>query len=242
MAKRHQVIIVGGGPVGVALALALGLYGIGTVLIERRVELQNIPKGQNLTSRTLEHFHFWGMAKALRAQRILPKGYPISGIAAYGTLMSPYWYAPPQREIVRPFYYEDVERLPQYVMERVLRARLKEVGSVETRFGWAATEVAQDADGVRVAISEEDGNGREVLEAAYVVGCDGGHSLVREACEIARGGADFDQLMVLAVLRSRELHEGLKRFPERSTYRVMHPDFKGYWQFFGRIDVGEGFF
>ncbi|HVG52111.1 MAG TPA: FAD-dependent monooxygenase, partial [Xanthobacteraceae bacterium] len=45
-----------------------------------------------------------------------------------------------------------------------------------------------------------------------------------------------------AVFRSRELHERLKRFPERSTYRVMHPDLKGYWQFFGRIDVGEGWF
>src|SRR5262249_28737583 len=41
---------------------------------------------------------------------------------------------------------------------------------------------------------------------------------------------------------SCELHEGLKRFPERSTYRVMIPELNGYWQFFGRIDVGEGFF
>jgi hypothetical protein len=48
--------------------------------------------------------------------------------------------------------------------------------------------------------------------------------------------------MVLAVLRSRELHEGLKRFPPRTTFRAMHPDLQGYWQFFGRIDVGEGFF
>ena len=59
---------------------------------------------------------------------------------------------------------------------------------------------------------------------------------------IERGGSDFDQLMVLAVLRSRELHEKLERFPPRSTYRVLHPDLKGYWQFFGRVDVGEGLF
>jgi len=57
------------------------------------------------------------------------------------------------------------------------------------------------------------------------------------AAEIAVGLA-----IVLAVFRSRELHEKLKRFPARSTYRVMRPDLKGYWQFFGRIDVGEGFF
>jgi len=66
--------------------------------------------------------------------------------------------------------------------------------------------------------------------------------LVREQAGIARGGADFDQLMVLALFRSRELHEGLKRFPPRSTYRVIHPDLNGYWQFFGRVDVGESWF
>src|ERR1700753_134858 len=60
MAKRHQVIIIGGGPVGVGLAVNLGLRGISCALVERRVGLQNIPKGQNLAPRTLEHFHRWG--------------------------------------------------------------------------------------------------------------------------------------------------------------------------------------
>lgn len=65
---------------------------------------------------------------------------------------------------------------------------------------------------------------------------------MREAAGIARKGTDFDKLMVLVVFRSREFHEQLKRFPLRSVYRVMHPDLGGYWQFFGRIDVGETFF
>jgi 4-hydroxyisophthalate hydroxylase len=110
--KRFQVIIVGGGPVGVGLAVDLGLRGISCALIERRTGLQNIPKGQNLTPRTLEHFYFWGIDDALRAERVMPKGYPISSITAYGSLMSDYWYAPPQREIVRKYYHQDVERLP----------------------------------------------------------------------------------------------------------------------------------
>jgi hypothetical protein len=113
---------------------------------------------------------------------------------------------------------------------------------VEGRFGWSATSVEQDDDGVRVSIVEEGGTEREVLEADYLVGCDGGHSLVRSQVGIERGGTDFDQLMVLTVFRSRALHEGLKRFPDRSTYRVMRPELNGYWQFFGRIDVGEGWF
>jgi len=48
--------------------------------------------------------------------------------------------------------------------------------------------------------------------------------------------------MVLAVLRSQELHAALQRFPLTSTYRVLKPALEGYWQFFGRIDAGEGFF
>jgi 4-hydroxyisophthalate hydroxylase len=48
--------------------------------------------------------------------------------------------------------------------------------------------------------------------------------------------------MVLALFRSRELHDGLKRFPPRSTYRIIHPELNGYWQFFGRVDVGESWF
>ena len=227
MKKRHQLIIVGGGPVGVALAVDLGLRGISCVLVERRLEPQRIPKGQNLTQRTVEHFYFWGIADELRAARILPPGYPMNGIVAYDNLMSEYWYAPPLREIVNSYYFQKNERLPQYQTEHVLRARMAQLANVESRIGWSARSIEQNADGVRVAIHEEGGSGREILEAEYVVGCDGGPSTVRSQIGIERGGADFNQLMVLAVFRSRELHEGLKRFPARSTYRVMHPGFEG---------------
>ena len=67
MNKRHQVVIVGGGPVGVALAVELGLRGISCALIERRMEPQLIPKGQNLTQRAMEHLHSWGVADQVRA-------------------------------------------------------------------------------------------------------------------------------------------------------------------------------
>jgi 2-polyprenyl-6-methoxyphenol hydroxylase-like FAD-dependent oxidoreductase len=242
MSKRFGVIIVGGGPVGVGLAVDLGLRGISCALIERRTTLQNIPKGQNLTPRTLEHFYFWGCVDQLRAERIMPKGYPISSITAYGSLMSEYWYAPPQRELIRKYYFQDVERLPQYCTEKVLRNRMASLPAVESRWNWAAESIEHDDDGVRVTVVENASGARDVLEADYLVGCDGSHSLVRQQAGIARDGTDFDQVMLLAVFRSKELHAALGRFPDRGTYNVLHPDYKGYWQFFGRIDVGEGFF
>ncbi len=242
MARRFQVVIVGGGPVGVALAVDLGLRGIACAIVERRTGLQNIPKGQNLSPRTLEHFYFWGIADALRSARIMPKGYPISGVTTYGSLLSEYWYLPPQREIIRKYYFQDVERLPQYLTEKVLRERMAELPQVTNLFGWTAETIEQDERGVRVTVTESGGSQHETLEADYLVGCDGAHSLVRGQAGIGRGGVDFDQVMVLAVFRSRELHEALKRFPERGTFNVLHPDLKGYWQFFGRVDVGEEFF
>jgi len=239
--RNNQVVIVGGGPVGLALAVTLGLNGVHCALIESRTTLDRIPKGQNLTQRTLEHFHFWGCEKALRAARIMPPDYPIGEITAYGDLMSEYWQAPAGRELVRPYYFQDNERLPQYLMEAVLRGKLATLARVESHFGSTARAIEQDADGVHVTIEDASGT-RDTLEADYVVGCDGARSLVREAAAIAREGTDYEQRMVLAVFRSRELSEGLRRFPPRSTYRVMHPDLNGYWKFFGRIDTEQGWF
>ena len=240
MSKRYQVVIVGGGPVGVALAVELGLRGISCALVERRLEPQLIPKGQNLTQRSMEHFHSWGVADEVRAVRMLPPEFPMSGIVSYRDLNNEYWYAPPLREIVNSYYFEPNERLPQYLVENVLRKRLAQIGSVEARFGWTAETIEQDASSVRVTIAKD--GAKEILEADYVVGCDGSHSTIRRQIGIERSGADFDQIMVLALFRSRELHEKLKRFPPRSTYRVLHPDLNGYWQFFGRVDVGERWF
>lgn len=239
---RYQVVVVGGGPVGVALAVELGLRGVSCALVERRIELQNLPKGQNLTQRSLEHFARWGIVDQLRAARIMPPGFTIGGVIAYGNLMSDYWYVPPHRELVRPYYNQDNERLPQYQTEKVLRARVAELPAVTALFGRTASAVAQREDGVAVTLAATESTAEEVLEADYVVGCDGARSLVREGAGIKTRGDDFEQLMMLAVFRSKELHEALKRFPPRSTYNVMRPGLNGYWQFFGRVDVGEGWF
>jgi 2-polyprenyl-6-methoxyphenol hydroxylase-like FAD-dependent oxidoreductase len=244
MSLRYQVVIVGGGPVGMALAVDLGLRGISCAVVERHRTPQRIPKGQSLTQRTLEHFYAWGIADKLRAARLLPPGYPIGSITAYGSLMGDYWFGPDTRERVSDFYFQKNERLPQYLTEEVLRRRAGELPQVECFFGRTATGVEQSDDCVRVTMRQEEWPYEDqVLEADYLVGCDGARSMVRESMRIDRGGADFDQRMVLAVFRSAELHARLeKRFPECTTYRVLKPELNGYWQFFGRVDVGEGWF
>jgi 2-polyprenyl-6-methoxyphenol hydroxylase-like FAD-dependent oxidoreductase len=240
--KRFQVIIVGGGPVGVGLAIELGLRNISVALVERYPQPQPIPKGQNLTQRTMEHFYFWGIEDDLRAARVMPRDYPTGGVTTYGSLMSAYWYPWWKRAVVRPYYFTDNERLPQYETEKVLRRKLATLPTVTTYFGWSGEKIVQDEAGVQVIIVERDGNGQHTLQADYVVGCDGSHSTVREQAGIQQDVSKHAKRMVLLVFRSRELHERLKRFPEKSFYNVLNPQLEGYWQFFGRVDVGEGWF
>jgi 4-hydroxyisophthalate hydroxylase len=271
-----SVVVVGGGPVGLGLAAALGNAGIPTVLVESGQEPSTIPKGQNLTARSLEHFYFWDCADQLRAARLLPPGFPIGGITAYENLAGQYWYAPPGRETVGDFYFQRAERLPQYLTESVLRDRVAALNSVVGMFGWSATDVSLEDGGASLedggasledggasledggasledgGASLEDGGARVTaladsgetceIQAAFVVGCDGVHSLVRDQAGITCSGNDLGQRMVLAVFRSADLNRGLERFPARTTYRVLHPELHGYWRFFGRVDAAQTWF
>src|SRR6516165_3592058 len=135
--SRSQVIIVGGGPVGVGLAVDLGLRGVSCTLVERRVGMHKIPKGQNLAQRTLERFYFWGCVDELRAQRMLPPEVPAAGITAYKSLMSEYWHSFAGREAVGEFYFQRNDRMPQYLLEGVLRRKMESLSPlVEAHFGW----------------------------------------------------------------------------------------------------------
>jgi len=238
-----SVIIVGGGPVGVGLAIELGQRAISTVVIERQPTPQRIPKGQNLTQRTMEHFHAWGAESAVRQARTIPKDYGIGGLTAFGTLLSGFTYDWLARELVRDFYLVDNERLPQYLTEEVLRDRLAELSPAKTLYGWTAESVRTNDDGA-VVMSRQAGTGNMVrVEGNYVVGCDGSRSLVARECGLIYERSDHDRRMVLLVFTSRELHELLLRFPGKSFFNVLHPSLRGYWQFFGRVDLeGRWFF
>ena len=242
MTGESGVIVIGGGPVGLALAVELGLRGIPCTVIERRTEPHCIPKGQNLTQRTLDLFYSWGIADELRSRRLIRPGFPGSSIVAYGDLMGEYWYSGVYRNAVDRYYFQRSERLPQYLTEQVLRDRLNEIPAVSVRTGWSAEAIGQSEHGATVEIAERDGARRETVEAEFVAGCDGSRSIVRERVGLPSRGTDYEQTMVLAVFRSPALHERLKRFPPAYIYRVVHRDLKGYWRFFGRVDEDQRWF
>ena len=237
-----QVLIVGGGPVGMGLAIELGQRGISVVVVERYEQPQPIPKGQNLTQRTMEHMHFWAAEDALRAARTIPKSYGIGGLTAYGQLLSPYHYDWLQRDLVAPYYFTTNERLPQYATEAVLRERVAALPNVQTIYGWGAQSVTTGESGVTVEIAPRKGGRTRSVQAEYLVGCDGSRSVVREAANITQTLSDHDRMMVLLVFRSTALHDLLACYPGKSYYNVLHPDLEGYWKFLGRVDLGSTWF
>ena len=237
-----DVVIAGGGPVGMGLAIELGQRGVRTIVVERHAQPQLIPKGQNLTQRTMEHCHFWGVEQQLRAARTIPPEYGIGGLTAYGTLLGPHTYDWLQRDLVHPYYFSKNERLPQYATEAVLRKRVAELPAVQVLYGVEAQAVMQDENRVTLAVADRTGSSHRELCARYAVACDGSRSVIREQAGIGQTRTDHDRMMVLLVFRSPELHELLRRYPGKSYYNVLQPGLDGYWKFFGRVDLGNTWF
>jgi hypothetical protein len=113
---------------------------------------------------------------------------------------------------------------------------------VQALFGWDVESVAQDAGGVIATIRSRASGEQRTVRAAYLVGCDGSRSRVREQAGLTQTLTAHDRLMVLLVFRSTALHELLARYPGKSYYNVLHPELKGYWKFFGRVDLGSTWF
>jgi 2-polyprenyl-6-methoxyphenol hydroxylase-like FAD-dependent oxidoreductase len=238
----YEVLINGGGPVGMGLAIELGQRGVRTCVVERHHRPQPIPKGQNLTQRTAEHFRAWGCEDALRRAHPLPEGAGIGGLTTYGTLLSEHHVSWLNRAQVRDFYACANARLPQYAAEAVLRARVAELPAVDVLYGWTGRALSQTAEEVQLDLAETDGPGTRRLAARYAVGADGARSTLREAAGIAETRSDHDRRMALIVFTSPALHDLLERYPGKAFYKVLHPDYEGYWLFFGRVDHGRSWF
>lgn len=236
MSEQQEVVIVGAGPVGLGLAVELGQRSVRCLLVERRTDDHRIPKGQNLTNRTLEHFRAWNCAQELRAARAMPVGYPSGGVTAYKSLIGEYWFHSNdglgRGAAVRELFSEAPERLPQYRTERVLRERLAQLPSVTFQRGHSLETVKDRGDHVEAVIT---GPGRRIVRSRYLVGCDGSRSTVRTLTGIGSMHDDLGARMVLCVFRSPEFDDIVSRFPPCTMLRVLLPKSDGHWHFFGRI-------
>ena len=200
---RIPIAIVGGGPVGLMLALFLDLYGVRSVLLNTEKATRWHPKGSTEGSRTMEHFRRLGIAGEIRKLG-LPPDHPtdVAYFTRFGGAELARLRMPSTNETMQKISNspktdqvpEPIHRANQMHVERFLFDYAKSRPNIVMRFGWRAENFEQDADGVSLtAVREPDGMA-QTWQAEYLVGCDGGRSLIRRMLGIKfQGEAGIEQ-------------------------------------------------
>lgn len=195
----QSVAIVGGGPIGLALALHLDMYGVRSTVFNAEEETRWHPKGNIHNARTMELFRKVGIADRIRALG-LPGDHPYD--VAYFTRLNGYEIArahTPSREQRLKLRArspaldqlpEPTHRVNQMYVERLLFEEASQRPNIALRFGWTVEGVGETADGVSIRARRGTDGAAETSHVAFVVGCDGSRSMVRKALGIRYEGED----------------------------------------------------
>jgi 3-(3-hydroxy-phenyl)propionate hydroxylase len=190
---EHAVVIAGGGPTGLMLAGELALAGVDVAIVERRAS-QHLAgsRAGGLHSRTIEVLDQRGIA-----DRFLSQG-TVAQVAGFAWIALDISDFPTRHNYGLALWQNDIER--------ILADWVGELAAPIYR-GREVTGFAQDDTGVDVALS--DG---QSLRADYLVGCDGGGSLIRKAAGIEFSGWDPTTSNLIAEVEMAEEPEwGLRR-------------------------------
>ena len=203
---EHAVVIAGGGPTGLMLAGELALAGIDVVIVERRANQElDSSRARGLHSRTIEVLDQRGIADRFLAEG---QAMQIQGFARIPLDISDF-----------PTRHNYGLALLQVHFERILAGWVDELGVPIARER-EVTGFAQDDAGVYVELSD----GRS-LRAEYLVGCDGGRSVIRKAAGIEFPGWDPTTSWIIAEVEMKRqpefgLREGGGIGPVEDTGRV----------------------
>lgn len=196
-----DVIVAGGGPVGLYLAAALGQRGVAVQVFDNKTGTSTHPAANANSARTMEHFRRLGVAADIRALG-LPGDHPTD--VAYFTRLSHHELARlrlPCSDAVNAHtgYHsftwptpEPPHRCSQLYVEPVLRSAAQRHPGNHVHYSSTVTDLAQDAQHVAVTVADPQGRER-VVRARYLVGCDGPRSTVRSLLGLSYAGTSGDK-------------------------------------------------
>ena len=183
---RHRVVIAGGGPIGLAVALALARWGVASVVLEADTTVCEGSRAICISRRSLE---ILGQLGALEAH--LAKGLPWEGGRTFhGTDQILHFTMPHDaRQKLPPMI-----NIQQYWIEQFLVDAADRL--VDIRWGSELTGFNQDDDGVSLTVRA--GGSEYTMQGDWLVACDGGQSFVRKSLGLKLNGAAFEGKYVIA--------------------------------------------
>ncbi|RYF82570.1 MAG: FAD-dependent oxidoreductase [Comamonadaceae bacterium] len=237
--RRHAVVIAGGGPVGLAMALGLAVQGVASVVLESDDTVCVGSRAICVSRRSLQILQRLGALDAF-----LAKGLPWrSGRSFYKTA-----------EVLRfDMPHDEGQKLPpmlnlsqyyieQFLVEAIGRCNAATPGLIDLRWGTALTGFAQQSDGVHLQAANELGS--YALNADWLVACDGGQSFVRKAMGLELHGAAYEGRYVIIDIALPSRHPAERRawfdppWNPGSTV-LMHPQPDDIWRIDYQLRPGQ---
>jgi 3-(3-hydroxy-phenyl)propionate hydroxylase len=225
------VLIAGGGPVGIITALALAQQGIPVRVFEAAETVNDAPRASTLHPATLEMLADIGLLDEVKTRGLVARTFQ-------------FWDRP-KRSVVAEFDhailkndtpYPFVVQCEQHKVANIGIARLKELKHAEVNFSAPVTGIAARDDGVDIIV--ESSGRAEPISGSYLVGADGGRSLVRKSLGIAFDGYTFpERFLVLTTLFDFATEHGVAyrayfSDPDEwaNLFKVAGDDGKGRWR------------
>jgi 2-polyprenyl-6-methoxyphenol hydroxylase-like FAD-dependent oxidoreductase len=223
------VLIAGGGPVGLAVAMELSMHGVASTVIETRTSVSWLrPRAKTTSARTMEHFRRWGIASTVRERAPLPQAWSDEVVFCTTLLGS---------EVTRfdrcfgldlrhdEVYHDELtaeggQQAPQPLIEFILREAAARRPEITLVTGASVTGLKQDDDGVLADIHQA--GGVHQIRARYAIGCDGPRSTVREQIGVRMLGEQDSRPNYNVVFRSDALWP-LVRHGNAVQYWVLSP-------------------
>jgi 2-polyprenyl-6-methoxyphenol hydroxylase-like FAD-dependent oxidoreductase len=182
-ASSTDVLIVGAGPAGLALATELTMRGVNVQVIEQNDRVGVQPRAKTTNVRTMEHMRRWGLAERVRSSSPVDVSVPRRvrfATSLFGGDIKVFDNALCFERRRDARYSENAEWVPQYITERVLLDHVSAHPLATVGFRCKLTGFEADAGGVTATIKDDSAGETRQMRARYLVGADGGRSTVRD--------------------------------------------------------------
>ncbi|MFS2168314.1 FAD-dependent monooxygenase, partial [Variovorax sp. Varisp62] len=203
---RHPVVIVGGGPVGMALALGLANHGVRCVILEADDTVCVGSRAACISRRSLEIMERLGVLPGF-----MGKGLPWTGGRSFYKTAEVFCFEMPHdaQQKLPPMINLEQYYAEHYLLEEIFRRNEATPGLIDIRWGTELTGLAQDDDGVTLDVRNAEGAYR--LHGQWLAACDGGQSFVRKTMGLALEGTGYEGRYVIIDIELKSGHPTERR-------------------------------